>query len=522
MIGTRTGARPEPAPRPTGTAPLAAEGGFQALAQGLGEAYLGAFALFLGAGGIVLGLVATLPTAATAAAQILAQRILARARGARVVMRRAWAVQAAGYGLLGASLLLGYPWSLAALIAISVGCWGVGGLAVPAWTALVSAVVPRGRIGWFFGLRGSMQQAGAVVAILGGGAVLGWLTLLGREGAGFALIFVAAGLSRLLGTVLLARVPDTHRAGPERRRPPHLLSLLESAKVRRLAIYLWLAHLATHVSSPFFVPYMIRDLEFPYLLVGGLMAVPAVVKVLTMRFWGRFADRVGPGPILRSTGWFVSVVPILWLCSGSPWWILMAQVYSGLVWGAFELAQASALLLATRGRERVVGLFNAADGAMLIAGSLLGGLIADWADAPGRYGFQAVFLISALMRLIPAVLLLWRVRGIGRPTWSHLKIPMRVWAVRPTRGFSLKPWDRAPEKEAARPPAAAPPGASSAAPSGAAPASPPAAASQAGSGPPGRPVAASRPRHCAFRALSPTIRRAGREGAMGHGDTGSR
>jgi MFS family permease len=473
MIETRTVAPREPAPRPAGTAPLAAEGGFQALAQGLGEAYLGAFALFLGAGGIILGLVATLPTAATAAAQILAQRVVARARGARVVMQRAWAVQAAGYVLLGGSLLLGYPWSLAALIAVAVVCWGVGGLAVPAWTALVSAVVPRGRIGWFFGLRGSMQQAGSVVAILGGGAALAWLTLLGREGFGFALIFAAAGLSRLLGTALLAHVPDTHRAAPERRRPPHLRSLLESAKVRRLAIYLWLAHLATHVSSPFFIPHMIRDLNFSYLLVGGLMAVPAVVKVLTMRLWGRFADRVGPGPLLRTTGWFVSVVPILWLFSGNPWWILVAQIYSGLVWGAFELAQASSLLLATRGRERVVGLFNAADGAMLIAGSLLGGVIADWAEAPGRHGFRAVFLVSALMRLIPAVLLLWRVRGIGRPTWSHLKIPMRVWAVRPTRGFSLKPWDRPPEKEAAgspptaprvpaaaSPPAAAPPGAS--------------------------------------------------------------
>ena len=53
---------------------LALEGSFQSLAQGLGEAYLGAYALLLGAGGLTLGLVATLPTAATSVAQILARR----------------------------------------------------------------------------------------------------------------------------------------------------------------------------------------------------------------------------------------------------------------------------------------------------------------------------------------------------------------------------------------------------------------------------------------------------------------
>src|SRR6266850_6045909 len=57
-----------------GVRALAAEGAFQALAQGLAEAYLGAFALLLGAGGMALGLVATLPTASTSLAQVLARR----------------------------------------------------------------------------------------------------------------------------------------------------------------------------------------------------------------------------------------------------------------------------------------------------------------------------------------------------------------------------------------------------------------------------------------------------------------
>src|SRR2546425_7635593 len=37
--------------------------------------------------------------------------------------------------------------------------------------------------------------------------------------------------------------------------------------------------------------------------------------------------------------------------------------------------------------------------------------------------------------------LLSRVRGIGRPPFSHLMLPLRVWTVRPTRGLTLRLWE---------------------------------------------------------------------------------
>src|SRR6266566_8192557 len=122
---------------------LAFEGAFQALAQGLGEAYLGAYALLLGAGGLTLGLVATLPTAATSAAQILARRASAGGGGSRRLLARAWSAQAFGYASLGLCLLAPHPWSVAVLIGVAFLAWGCGGLVVPAWTLLVSTLVPR-------------------------------------------------------------------------------------------------------------------------------------------------------------------------------------------------------------------------------------------------------------------------------------------------------------------------------------------------------------------------------------------
>jgi MFS family permease len=426
---------------PPGARRLALEGAFQSLAQGLGEAYLGAYALLLGAGGLALGLVATLPTAATAAAQVLARRALTRAGGARRLLARSWSAQAIGYLALGLCLLASYPWSVVALVTVALFAWGCGGIAVPAWTSLVSNLVPPSRHGWFFGLRGAAQACGVLTAILSGGALLSILTARGHEALGFVLIFAYAALGRVFGSALLARLPEPARAEPGRPRPVELKPIRSSRKFRRLSIYLWSLHLATHVSSPFFVPYMLRELRFSYLLVGALIATPAIVKVATLGIWGRLADRLGPGPVLRTTGWLVAPVPALWLVSRSPWWILAAQVYSGLVWGAFELAQASSILQTTRARERQVAWFNAVDGGVLIAGSLIGGTVVNLVSGRGGQGYLTAMGLSTLLRLLPAVGILWRLRGIGRPAWSHLMMPLRVWTVRPTRGLTLRVWE---------------------------------------------------------------------------------
>ena len=67
--------------------------------------------------------------------------------------------------------------------------------------------------------------------------------------------------------------------------------------------------------------------------------------------------------------------------------------------------------------------------------------------------FLASMALSTVLRAAPAIALLWRVRGIGRPAYSHLGIPLRVFSIRPTRGLSIQPWPGLP---AAAPEAAAP------------------------------------------------------------------
>ena len=426
---------------------LALEGLFQSLGQGLGEAYLGAFALALGAESFGLGLIASVPTAGTALAQAAAGRLRRGIAGARSYIRRIWSAQAVGYASLGLCLFLPEGYRVVSLCAVALVTWGLAGTAVPAWTGLVSRIVPREQRGRFFGARGTAQQTGVLVAILGGGTLLALLTARGHEGLGFVILFLVAGSARAVGTTLLVRVPEMAERPPVADLGAGFELLRSSRKFRRLCLYLWALHVGTHVSGPFFVPHMLRDLGLSYAVVGCLVATPALVKALTLRSWGRLADRIGPGPLFRTAGWCVVPVAALWLVSDSPWWILTAQIYSGLAWGAFELAQAAALVQTTRGREAAVALFSLFDGLMMVVGSLIGALAVRVFDGFGMSGYLGAIGLSSVLRAIPAAALLWRIRGIGKPTWSLLRMPLRLWAVRPTRGLMLRPWGELPIEE---------------------------------------------------------------------------
>jgi MFS family permease len=427
-----------------GARPLAIEGFFQSVAQGLGDTYLSALMVWLGAGGVVLGLVGALPTAATAFSQILAARLVAGARGAREFIANSWVLQGVALAALGCFAQFPPSVAIPLVFAGAVMAWSCSGISVPAWTALVSMIVPRPRYGRFFGLRGALQQTGVVAAILGGGVLLSVARSAGITSLGFLLVLGSAGLFRVIGAGFLVGVPERERL-PRTPSAGGLFDILrKSAKFRRLAIYLWSLHFATWVAAPFFLPYMLRELEFDYATTGMLLAVPAVVKAVAMRGWGGLADRVGPGPLLRSMGWYVVPVSGLWLVSGDPWWILVAQVYAGLAWGGLELAQASALLQTTRGREEAVALFNAVDGGVMILGSVVGGLIVSVGESAIGVGFLFAIAASTLLRALAAVLLLRRVRRIGIPVFSHRNMPLRLWGVRATRGATFRPWGELP------------------------------------------------------------------------------
>lgn len=162
---------PAPPHRERDLRAITADGVFFSVMVGLGEAYVPAFALAVGLGEVVAGLVATVPMLAGAVLQLvtpLAVRKLGSYRRWVVICAR---LQALSFLPLIAGAASG-ELSLLWVGIATVGYWGFGMSTGPAWNAWVTSLVPAQARAGFFARRTRAAQAGLFVGLLLGGLAL--------------------------------------------------------------------------------------------------------------------------------------------------------------------------------------------------------------------------------------------------------------------------------------------------------------------------------------------------------------
>ncbi len=416
---------------------MSGDGAAFSLMVGAGETFLPAFALALGLGDVVAALVATVPLLAGALIQLAAPRAI-QALGSR----RRWvvacaALQALAFAPLVIAALVGvFP--ATALFAVAAVYWAAGLSAGAAWNSWAEELVPRSMRPRYFARRTRLMQIAVLLGLLTGGILLD----AGREGGyrllAFAALFALAGASRLVSAWFLSR--QSERPIEAAALAPIDFATVRSRMTRgnsgRLLLYLLGTQVAVQIAGPFFTPYMLSELSFNYLEYMALLATTYLVRILVSPFLGDLAQRFGPRRMLFWAGIGLAPSPILWIFSDSVQFLLLAQVYAGVVWGAFEL---SALLLffetlQVRERTSVLTLYNLANAAAFTLGSLIGGAVM-LALGPSMEVYHGLFLVSGLLRLAPVFLL----TGVAEARTLPGPITLRTVAVRANSGALEQP-----------------------------------------------------------------------------------
>ena len=166
------------------------------------------------------------------------------------------------------------------------------------------------------------------------------------------------------------------------------------------------AQAAVQISSPYFNPYMLGELQFSYSIYVIVVCTAIVAKILFLPTVGRIADRVG----VRRVFWIsaAAIVPssALWLVSNNYGYLIAIQIYSGMAWCAFDLATLL-LFFETIPRQKrvdVLAFFNLANSAATAGGSLLGAGILAVLGA-NRHAYLVLFALSTIARAAAIVLL---------------------------------------------------------------------------------------------------------------------
>ncbi len=374
---------------------------------GLGETYLPAFALALGHGEVLAGLVASVPMMIGATLQLVTPYGVERLGSNRRWVTRCALVQALVFLPLALGALFG---SLPAVLLFAAAAvyWGSGLAAGPAWTSWVPGLVPRRLRSRYFAYRTRASQAALLAGLLAGGAVLELAQARGSALHGFALVFFLACLFRLSSTRLL-RLQSEPRPLPAGFRPLPLgqaFAGLARGAHSRLFVFLLALQLSVQIAAPYYTPYLLGHLELGYVPYVSLVATAYLARAAALPFWGSLAHRIGSHRLLWIGAIGIAPSPLPWVLTDSVPVLLLVQVAAGCMWGAYELATFLVLFdrLPDKERTSLLAVYNCANALAVGAGSLIGaGILGRLGH--GGMGYLALFSITTVARMLTLLIL---------------------------------------------------------------------------------------------------------------------
>jgi len=384
---------------------------------GCGETYLPAFALALGLGPIVAGMLATVPLLIGATVQLAAPLLVPRVGGNRRWVILCVSVQAASFLPFVWWAMRGRAEAWQLLAAASV-YWSAGMASVPAWVAWTAGLVPGRLRTPYFAQRNRIGQAAVLVSFVTAALVLRAEDTRDTPLQGFALLFTAGAVARSVSSLCLwacrerPRRPAAIATGPlcaaglgaRLRAGWHDLA---SGPAGRLVVFLCCFMFGIQIAGPYFTPYMLEALGFGY---GQFLVVTAsgiLVKALLLPAIGRLGSRLGSRRLLRYSSLAIVPLSLLWLPTADVGWLVGVQLLAGTCWAAYELAVALLLFEVAGDRERgnLIGVYNLGIAIATVGGAACGGLILRTLGE-SREAYAAVFCASCLMRAAAAPLLL--------------------------------------------------------------------------------------------------------------------
>lgn len=395
------------------------DGLLQAAAQGSGEQYLSAFALLFHATPLHLSILSAIPQLLGAWAQLVSVKV------SRWFPSRTTQVF---WGMVGQAiswipiLVLPFLWP-------ELGPWLlIAGVAVyftfthftsPLWNSLITDLLHSNERGMYFAGRSRVMALTSFLALCCGGAVLSFFKDRQLLWAGFAVMFVTAGLCRGASALALRKLVDLprHEPGDNPTSFRHFLRTGVSKNFRQFLLFSGLMHLAVLIAGPFFVLYMLHDLHLTYWEYGAWLAAGIIGQFLTLPAWGQFGDRFGNKALLTFTGLVVALLPMLYLLGTSWPFLMIVNFFGGVVWAGLGLGLNNYVFDAVRpaDRAKAVAVSSSVNAIGWALGTLIGSWLIDAVPSTLRWGglilqpvsnLPLLFFLSGALRLVVAASLL--------------------------------------------------------------------------------------------------------------------
>jgi MFS family permease len=384
------------------------DGIFAAFMAGVTDHYATPAALFLGATVQQIGLITALPNLLSSLSQFLSVRVIYWVGGRLKLLVRLVFSQASLFLCIAMLPLLEIAHRVELLLIFLILAAVCGGLAGPAWGSLMSDYVPASKRGRYFGWRSRTVGAVTVCSIVASGLLLNFFQEI-SYGTGFLIIFSLAAAARYVSAYFISRMDEP----PHKKDPASDFTFLmflrrfRESNFLKFVVFSGCLTFATYLAAPFFAVFMLRELQLSYLTYMALQVGSSLAALIALPLWGRHADLVGNVRVLRLSSFLASLIPMFWLLSHNPAYLMLVNLFAGFSWSGVTLSAGNFIYDAVTPQKRVrcIAYFNVINGLALFLGSSLGGFLAS--RLPSLFGHRllGLFALSCSCRLFFYLLL---------------------------------------------------------------------------------------------------------------------
>ncbi len=297
-----------------------------------------------------------------------------------------------------------------------------GNILGPVWSSFIGDVVPEFMRGRFFGKRNRLCGIVTFTSVFLGGYILHFSRKYWSEANGFLILFLIGFIARGISSLYLYKSvdPAASRLKTEniinQNTIKNILINPKYSSYRNFILFIGLINFSIYFSGPYFAVYMLKQLKLNYIEFTIVSMAVTIMQLLTLSWWGKVSDHFGNYRFIIFCASGIILSPILWLFSGSLFYLILIQCYAGFVWAGFSLCSLNYVFDALAPDDRPAGfpLYHFCAGIAIFVGSYTGGIAAQFFESHpehflvtffGGYSFRPLFFISGILRFIFIVLL---------------------------------------------------------------------------------------------------------------------
>lgn len=256
--------------------------------------FLVALAVLLGASNLQIGLLAALPTL-TNVFQLISIWLVRRYNNRRAISVICALLARIPLVIIGLLALLVHAISINIVISFLFFTYMFGSIAGPSWNAWMKDLIPENLLGTYFSRRSSYTQMLNVILSLCLALFVDYIKNAHPEAELliYSCMFVLGGVIGIVGALVLAKAPEP--ASTYSLTKENIFKLLrhpfKDGNFRRLLIFNSAWAFALNIATPFFTVFLMKGMGLSMTFIIGFVIISQLCSILTIRIWGRMADR---------------------------------------------------------------------------------------------------------------------------------------------------------------------------------------------------------------------------------------